>query len=63
MDEKHISERKSSVKTNHLKYLESCFDYVKDENELRDKHEERLELEINNHVANVEEGEEKEITI
>jgi hypothetical protein len=28
-----------------------------------DKHEERLELKINNYVANVEEGEEKEITI
>ncbi len=36
---------------NHFKYLESCFDCVKDENELRDKHEENLKSIIDNHLV------------
>ncbi len=36
---------------NHFKYLESCFDYVKDENELRNKHEDNMKSIIDNHLA------------
>ncbi len=62
--EKDIKEGKSLNKKNHFKYLESCFDNVQDENELRDKHEENMKLVIENLIANNPIGdEEKEETI
>jgi len=62
--EKDINEGKSLNKENHFKYLKSCFDYVQDENELRDKHEENMKLVIENLIANNPIGdEEKEETI
>jgi hypothetical protein len=62
--EKDINEGKSLNKKNHFKYLKSCFDWVQDENELRDKHEENMKLVIENLIASNPIGdEEKKETI
>ncbi len=57
---KDINEGRSPVRMNHFKYLESCFADVKDENELRDRHEENMKVIINNQIENKGEGDEEE---
>ncbi len=62
--EKDINEGKSSIRKLHFKYLESYFNQVEDENELRDKHEEKVKSIIDDHIANNPIGDEdKEMTI
>ncbi len=62
--EKDITKGSESIRKKHFKYLESCFNDVRDENELRNKHEENLKSIIDNQIANNPIGDEdKEETI
>ncbi len=62
--EKDINEGSESIRNKHFKYLESCFNDVQHQNQLRDRHQQNLMSIIDDHIANDPiKHEDKETTI